>query len=922
MPDYDAFISYARSESVFLASDLQSALERFAKPWYRRRILRVFRDDSSMSANAALWSTITDALASADWLILLASERSATSLGVERELTWWLQAKGSSHLLLALVDGLIVWDQNTGDFDWRTTTALPPCLAGAFSEEPRWVDLSWYAQATQPRKDSRFDERVADLAAAVRGLNRDDVVGENTRQHRRALRYALGAVVGLAMLLGASLLASIIAVQQANEARTQATTAVARQLAAQAQGSSSSDLQMALLEAVQAYQLHPDEQTRASLFAVSLASPHLVQFIEGAGQDNDQVTATGGTADAATIAFGTDTGRLWSWNRGTGRKKLRGTLTGPVRGVALDKDGSHILAFTDTQLGEWTGATMMQIKVRAGFKPNSAVLSPSGKSLVTSDGSAVAVRSSGSTALRYVDLPTRNNSAGFYPRSAITLVMVDDRSVMVMSASMGNWIRLRLSDLMTTGTSPPNFGVNRYGGEISSDGMYISERTAVGGRISVWSTSDHQAKITAPVFGGASGASVPVSVAVSDEGKYVASAVDGSIFIGRISGKGEPSSPALVLPGAGNAIPGTLHFLGFRYLVSSTGAAVSLWDLDQFNRIGFRWSVPVPLSCTACPPAADLVSPNGHYAAVVANSGSFMSVVDLETGQFWQGSYSAATWVGGDQLFVYSASDEKGYLVGGWPKPRILRSWDVTQDNAGRDGVQITAAAYGSSHVFLLTRTGTLLSIDPRSDAHAQQSLLTSSPLVSATLKPDQGYALVELAGKAPASPNEQKVISFPQGAHPRAFHGYGFITTSKQLLTFDGTKVSSTDLLTGSVSVLPAVNFDAFPAASPDGATLVFGATRGKLTLLEAHGGRKIGDIDISPGWYNSTSYGFSADGKRLTVAQAAEDGLDGTLYTLDLDPSRWVSVACRVAGRPFTAIEWSQIVGSDPVSGLACTP
>ncbi len=73
MPGYDAFISYSRRASTHLATDLQVGVERFAKPWYRLRAVRVFRDDASMSANTALWSTIERGLSEAEWLVLLAS---------------------------------------------------------------------------------------------------------------------------------------------------------------------------------------------------------------------------------------------------------------------------------------------------------------------------------------------------------------------------------------------------------------------------------------------------------------------------------------------------------------------------------------------------------------------------------------------------------------------------------------------------------------------------------------------------------------------------------------------------------------------------------------------------------------------------------------------------------------------------------
>jgi hypothetical protein len=63
---YDAFISYGHAVDGKLAPALQHALHIFLKPWYSRvavrlgaiPALKVFRDQSSLSANPALWPSI------------------------------------------------------------------------------------------------------------------------------------------------------------------------------------------------------------------------------------------------------------------------------------------------------------------------------------------------------------------------------------------------------------------------------------------------------------------------------------------------------------------------------------------------------------------------------------------------------------------------------------------------------------------------------------------------------------------------------------------------------------------------------------------------------------------------------------------------------------------------------------------------
>jgi hypothetical protein len=76
---YKAFISYSHAVDGKLAPSLQGALHRFAKPWYQLRSIRVFRDQASLSANPALWSSIEAALAASEFFILLASPKAAHS---------------------------------------------------------------------------------------------------------------------------------------------------------------------------------------------------------------------------------------------------------------------------------------------------------------------------------------------------------------------------------------------------------------------------------------------------------------------------------------------------------------------------------------------------------------------------------------------------------------------------------------------------------------------------------------------------------------------------------------------------------------------------------------------------------------------------------------------------------------------------
>jgi hypothetical protein len=78
---YDAFISYSHASDSTVAPQLHSALTRFAKPWWRRRSLVIFRDTASLAANPGLWTSLQAAMDDSRYFVLLASPEAATSRG-------------------------------------------------------------------------------------------------------------------------------------------------------------------------------------------------------------------------------------------------------------------------------------------------------------------------------------------------------------------------------------------------------------------------------------------------------------------------------------------------------------------------------------------------------------------------------------------------------------------------------------------------------------------------------------------------------------------------------------------------------------------------------------------------------------------------------------------------------------------------
>jgi len=203
MPAYDAFISYSHAQDKPVAAALQSAIQTLGKPWYRLRALRVFRDDTSLSATPHLWPTIEAALSQSRHLILFASPEAASSKWVDDEIDYWIRHRGIDTLLLALTDGDLAWDAVLNDFRRPLGVPLPPALAGKFPDEPKWIDLRAYRSGAD-RRDARFIELAADFAAAIQGVPKEDLLSEELRQKRRALGLASSAAVALAVLAAAA----------------------------------------------------------------------------------------------------------------------------------------------------------------------------------------------------------------------------------------------------------------------------------------------------------------------------------------------------------------------------------------------------------------------------------------------------------------------------------------------------------------------------------------------------------------------------------------------------------------------------------------------------------------------------------------------------------------------------------------------
>ena len=232
---FDGFLSYSHAADGRLAPAVQRGLHRLAKPWHRRRALWIFRDQTGLAVTPKLWTSIQDALDTSDYFVLLASPEAAGSPWVNREIEHWLATKSPDRVLPVVTDGEWQWDPGAADFT-AESTAVPPALRGVFAEEPLFLDLRWARDDLHlSLQHVRFRDAIAQLAAPMHGMSKDELEGEDVRQHRRARRLSAAAVSMLVLLTLVTSLTGVLAVRNAGRANAAATEAHEQQQVASQQ---------------------------------------------------------------------------------------------------------------------------------------------------------------------------------------------------------------------------------------------------------------------------------------------------------------------------------------------------------------------------------------------------------------------------------------------------------------------------------------------------------------------------------------------------------------------------------------------------------------------------------------------------------------------------------------------------------------
>ncbi len=918
---FDAFLSYSRRASSGLAVDLQGAVERFAKPWYSLRAVRIFRDDASMSANVALWSTIEQALSQAEWFVLLASPGAAESAYVAKEVEWWRTHKSADRVLIVLEEGAdIFWDDAANDFDWERTESLPRALSGAFAEEPRWIDLRWFeADDSLGRTDPRWTERVADVAAAVRFAERDQLIGENVREHRKLRLLRRAAITALVVLLVLSLVAAFLAIGQSREAgrqrdaaTEQARIALARQLAAQAVSLGPTDLQSASLLAVQAFRTHDDVQTRAALFQLATASPQLLRPLPM----DSEVSAAAATPDGLAVTGDVD-GNVLLWAGAGAAPEQVAVVDGTVRDVAVTDDGSIVAIAAADGVTVWRAG--VAVTLTDVVDPVFVDLDARGERVTATDLDSTVLWSIAGAEPKLL---------GSLDRGALDLALTG-QGLSILGSS-GSWSYASLAPF-----------------RVVADGTYVTTMTsrvalsADGGTATasnalvdypVWRgqaayADDAMANAVAHTdFVGGQG------LALSADGRLLAAQTSGRLQIARVQTPQDPSLRPLELGGTGqvsNHNAAALSFGGHRFLVSAAGQAAYLWDLDQFSRFG-RQSVPdaLPERCTACE-LKIAVSPDGQRV-VSSASGAPPVVTDVASGSsvVVDEALEGLSWRGDTDLIGYAPV--RGTLVAVDPDSGAVS--DLARYPVA-DGALVLATRGDDEQAVGLGSDGVLTRLDLESGQVVETSgvlgagIAETEDVIAAGIAPDLTSAFVAVSGYDDVG-TTQHLDLLDLATDAVTFTGVTAISAAydgrSRLHVFDGETAGIVD--GGRLrDVVPAA-VESFPPPVVDhtGDLVASGGLGGLLTVLDlARQGAQFGTFEVPQTDGRFVLSAFSGDGASLvTVLESMPEAgyPGGAVRTVSLVAEDWIAAACAAAGRDLTAQDWDRYGVGTPPEDLRC--
>ena len=145
---------------------------------------------------------------------------------------------------------------------------------------PLYLDMRGVAQFDDlTLSNPDFKKAVNGITARFRGIDPNEMLGEEVLQHRRNLRLRNGAVVALVGMTLASMITAYVAVIQRKEAIQQTRIALSRQYAAEAVNLMENNLDEAIFRAVDAVKAKHTFEGRNLLFQTLFYNTNIETFL-------------------------------------------------------------------------------------------------------------------------------------------------------------------------------------------------------------------------------------------------------------------------------------------------------------------------------------------------------------------------------------------------------------------------------------------------------------------------------------------------------------------------------------------------------------------------------------------------------------------------------------------------------------------
>jgi WD40 repeat protein len=904
---YDCFISYSHAADRRLAPALQTGLHRFAKPWYRLHALRVFRDDASLSANPGLWTSIQQALGKSEWFVLMASPEAASSSWVTKEVAYWCSTKGTDRFLIVLTAGDMVWDNAAGDYDWARTSALPPVLRGRFTEEPRHIDARWATRKIDVSlRNPRFRASVAELAAAVHGRPKDELIGDDVRQYRRARRLFASLLAGLVVLASAATATAVAAVAQRDRARAERDTATSRMLAAQAVSERTVRLDRSLLLSLAALRVKNTTEARSALLGSLEYLPQAAGFLPTAGSPADAL-AVDDERDVVATAHGRDV-TLWdgrSW-------KLLATLPGHrarVIELAFARNGRSLTSVgTDGEIFRWNVRDRsLDSKAATGGRDIE-------HASISSDGSVVAMLDGkGKVAVWNGRKPSKVSTGS---EGAAGIAISPDGRTLAFGMEAG----IQFFDVRKNRSIGPatEIEVADYSQRVSAlafspDGSMLASGGGGGGIVDLWKTTSRRHDGS---LGEVAGQSPPVTaLAFAAGGDELISADRGGKIVRWDTAEHEVLGDPL--PGQGVVVDLAVGPAEEGFMSAAAGGPVVRWDMSRSMRLGqgvtegaSEW-----VSGLAYSPDGRVLATAVMDRVEVRDARGRRSVVDPLT--------AAA-----DTFFQSLGFNPAGTTMAtGMSDGRVVL-WDTSTwhpvDTLNGHAGMVTGVAFSPDGTLLASagEDGNIALWDVQAGRALGDPLKHGGHVTGIAFQP--GGDLFASGGADGQirfwDPRTRRPDGVPLTGHHGAVDGIAFSPDGAllassgadgQLLRWDvRTRRQLGQPVTQGSESLGAVAF------SPDGATLA--VTQGRAVMLwDVASGRRLGTA-LTGVLDEAVSLAFSPDGRLLAWGALAIAPTSDLVVVWDARLDTWQQKACALVNRNLSQEEWTQFVGAIPYQSL----